>query len=145
MLIRSLISATRRRNTRFISTTISTQFAFIRLKRNWCKLKHAQTCLHCDKVAWLPASSAIKPFRQHYSHTTYGWSGGIAASHVNLGARWRWVVSFTPRLLYSKEIAPSNHLIGGWVGPSAGLFIKFGMNITTLEVTPPWFISHLGR
>jgi hypothetical protein len=35
---------------------------------------------------------------------------------LNLGARWRSVVSFTPR-----ERAPGTNWIGGWVGPRAGL------------------------
>jgi len=43
---RSLIFATRRRKTRFISTATSTQPALMRWNRNWCNLKHAQTCLY---------------------------------------------------------------------------------------------------
>jgi hypothetical protein len=45
---RSLILATRRRKTHvFItSATTSTQLEFVRLNRNWCKEKHAQTCLY---------------------------------------------------------------------------------------------------
>jgi hypothetical protein len=31
------------------------------------------------------------------------------------------VVSFTPLPLYSQGKAPDTHLIGGWVGPRAGL------------------------
>jgi hypothetical protein len=31
------------------------------------------------------------------------------------------MVSFTPRLLYPQERAPSTHWIGGWVGPRAVL------------------------
>jgi len=34
-------------------------------------LKHAQTCLYYEQVAWLPLSSAIKSFRERHSHTTY--------------------------------------------------------------------------
>jgi hypothetical protein len=40
---------------------------------------------------------------------------------LDLGTRWRWVVSFTPQPLYPKEKAPSTHWKGGWVGPRAGL------------------------
>jgi hypothetical protein len=37
----------------------------------------------------------------------------------DLGTRWRWVVSFTPRPLYLRERGPGTHWIGGWVGPRA--------------------------
>jgi hypothetical protein len=47
---------------------------------------------------------------------TYWVNGGIATRILDLGTRWRWVVSFTPR-----EGAPSTHWIGGWVSPSAVL------------------------
>jgi hypothetical protein len=66
---RSFIFMTRRRNTRLISATTSTPLELVRLNRNWCKLKHAQTNLYYDQVAWLPLSSAIKSFRKLHSHT----------------------------------------------------------------------------
>jgi hypothetical protein len=56
---------------RLISATISTPLASMRWNRNWCKLKHAQTCFYCDQVTWLPLSRAIKSFRELYSHTTH--------------------------------------------------------------------------
>jgi hypothetical protein len=41
---------------------------------------------------------------------------------LDLGTRWRWVVSFTPRPLYLPgERAPGTHWIGGWVGPKVGV------------------------
>jgi hypothetical protein len=39
----------------------------------------------------------------------------------HLGTRWRWVVIFTPRLLYPREKSPGTHWIRGWVGPRASL------------------------
>jgi len=33
----------------------------------------------------------------------YWWIGGIAVSILNLGIIWRWVVSCTPRPLYSRK------------------------------------------
>jgi hypothetical protein len=33
-------------------------------------------------------------------------SGGVAPHILNLGTRWRWVVSFTPRLLYPQRKSP---------------------------------------
>jgi hypothetical protein len=47
-------------------------------------------------------------------------SRAIAYSFLNLGTRWRWVVSTTPRPLYSLE-RPGTHCTGGRVGPRAGL------------------------
>jgi hypothetical protein len=50
------------------------------------------------------------------------WSGGIAPRILNLGTRWRWVVSLTPRPLYTPgERAPGTHWIGDLVSPRAGL------------------------
>jgi len=37
---------------------------------------------------------------------TYWGSGGIAPPFLDLGIRWRWVVSFTPRPLYSQGKSP---------------------------------------
>jgi hypothetical protein len=51
----------------------------------------------------------------------YWGSGGIAARILDLGTRWRWVVSFTPRPLYPQRKNPSTHWIGGWEGPRGGL------------------------
>jgi len=34
-------------------------------------LKHAQTSLYYDQVAWLPISRAINSFRELHSRTTY--------------------------------------------------------------------------
>jgi hypothetical protein len=37
---------------------------------------------------------------KHHAMKTYRGSGGIATRILNLGCRWRWVVSFTPWPLY---------------------------------------------
>jgi len=47
------------------------------------------------------------------------WGGGIAPRILNLGARWRWVVSFTPGRFTPGERAPGTHWIGRWVGPES--------------------------
>jgi len=44
----------------------------------------------------------------------YWGSGCIAPRYLNLGIRWKRVVSFTMRSLYSRGKSP---WIGGWVGP----------------------------
>jgi hypothetical protein len=36
----------------------------------------------------------------------YWGSGGVAPRILNLGTRWRWVVSFTPRPLYTQGKSP---------------------------------------
>jgi hypothetical protein len=36
----------------------------------------------------------------------YWGSGSIAARILDLGTRWRWVVSLTPRLLYAQGNSP---------------------------------------
>jgi hypothetical protein len=41
---------------------------------------------------------------------------------LNLGTRWGWMVSVTPRPRFTPgERTPGTHWIGGWVGPRAGL------------------------
>jgi hypothetical protein len=42
-------------------------------------------------------------------------------SFFDLGARWRWVVSFTPLSLYPRERTSGTQWIGVWVGPRAVL------------------------
>jgi hypothetical protein len=46
-------------------------------------------------------------------------SNGIDLLIRDLGARREWVVSTTPRSLYTRERAVT-HGTGGWVGPRAG-------------------------
>jgi hypothetical protein len=53
---------------------------------------------------------------KHHAMETYWLSGGAAPHILNLRARWRWVVSFTP----PASVPPCNHWIGGWVDPRAG-------------------------
>jgi hypothetical protein len=40
---------------------------------------------------------------------------------LDLGTKWRSVVSFMHRPLYSPGNDPGTHWIGGWMGPRAGL------------------------
>jgi hypothetical protein len=51
----------------------------------------------------------------------YWGSGGIAPRILNLGARWRWVASFTHWRFTPRETASGTHRIGNWVGPRAGI------------------------
>jgi hypothetical protein len=64
---RWLIFATRCTHTRLVSVTTSTKEELICWNHTWCKLKHAETCLYYDQVAWPPLSPAIKWFRELHS------------------------------------------------------------------------------
>jgi hypothetical protein len=52
---------------------------------------------------------------------TYWGSEGVTPRILNLGATWRWVVSFMSWLLYIQVLAPGTHWMGGWEGPRAVL------------------------
>jgi hypothetical protein len=54
--------------TRLFSATTCTQLALTDWSHNWCKLKHAQLCLHYDPIARLPLSHTIKSFWEIHSH-----------------------------------------------------------------------------
>jgi hypothetical protein len=43
---------------------------------------------------------------EHHAMKAYWGSGGIAARILDLGTRWRWAVSFTPRPLYPQGKSP---------------------------------------
>jgi hypothetical protein len=52
---------------------------------------------------------------------------------LNLGIRWRWVVSITPRPRFTpRERIPSTHWRRGWVGPRAGLVTETRRKILCL-------------
>jgi hypothetical protein len=46
---------------------------------------------------------------------------GVDPYFLDLGTRWRSVVSLTPRSLYSGKKSPGTHWIGGWVDPKADM------------------------
>jgi hypothetical protein len=53
---------------------------------------------------------------KHHAIKTYWGSGGIVPRILELGTRWRWVVSFTPRPLYPQVKSPwypSDRRLGG--------------------------------
>jgi len=49
----------------------------------------------------------------------YWQSGDIAPHILNLGSRWRWVVSFTPRPLYSRRKSSCHSLDRRLGGPQS--------------------------
>jgi hypothetical protein len=55
-------------------------------------------------------------FTKHHAMKIYWGNGGIAPRIIDLGTRWRWVVSFTPRPLYPQgknPWYPLNRRLGG--------------------------------
>jgi hypothetical protein len=48
-------------------------------------------------------------------------NGGIVARMLNIGNRWRWVVSYMPRLLYPRDKRPQYPLDRGWLDPRGEL------------------------
>jgi len=57
--------------------------------------------------------------------TAYRGSGGIAPLILKLGARWRWVVNFTPRPLHDLERTPVNiEQAAGWAPESVWTFCR---------------------
>jgi hypothetical protein len=52
---------------------------------------------------------------------TYCGSGGSAACILNLGTKWKWDLSFTPRTLYLRGKNPRYQLDTGLAGPRADL------------------------
>jgi hypothetical protein len=63
----------------------------------------------------------VPVFNQSPSNEDGRGSGGIAPRILNLGSRWKWVVSITLGHFTRRKTAPDTHCIGGWVGPRAGL------------------------
>jgi len=64
----------------------------------------------------------IAKFHPIAGHEGREGGGGVEVQlhcFFNLGARWRWVVSATPRPLYLREW-PSTYCTGDWVGPRMG-------------------------
>jgi hypothetical protein len=47
--------------------------------------------------------------------------GGIAPRILDLGTKWKWMASFTPRPLHPQGNTPGTHWIGAWVDPRASL------------------------
>jgi hypothetical protein len=58
---------------------------------------------------------------EHHAMKAYWGSGSRAPRILDLGTRWRRVVSFTPGHFTARERASGIHWIGDWVGPRAGL------------------------
>jgi len=84
---------------------------------NWCV--RTLNCI-AERLLKLKVKLSLCLTKHHAMKTDWG-SGGIAPRILDLGARRRWVVSFTPRSLYSQGEKHRYPLLVGWVGPTAGL------------------------
>jgi hypothetical protein len=78
-------------------------------------------------------------------------NGCIASLILNLGSRWRWVVSFMPQPLYPYGKNSRYPLHGIWVGPRASLdiFEKGKISCLNLEwlgnINLSLFMWHVNR
>jgi hypothetical protein len=62
------------------------------------------------------------PLRNKAPHHEGVWENGVIPPCIlNFCTRWRWVVSFTPRLLYPGKRSHVTNCIGVWVGPKVSL------------------------
>jgi hypothetical protein len=77
---------------------------------------------------------------QHFGDRS---SGCIDPYFFDLSTNWRWVVSFTPRLLYPlRKEPPGTHWIGGWVDSRANLNDVEKRKFLTLLGLELWPLSH---
>jgi len=56
---------------------------------------------------------------KHHATKKYWGSGGIAPHILDVGTTWRWVVSFTPRPLYTQGKSPRYPLDRRLGGPQS--------------------------
>jgi hypothetical protein len=84
------------------------------------KHHHIATCTPCLSVNYLATTCKGVSV---YVMMAYMGSKDIVTLILNLGTKWRSLVNFTLRLLYSraKTLSPGIHWIDGRVGPRAGL------------------------
>jgi hypothetical protein len=69
---------------------------------------------------------------EHHATKAYWGSGGTATRILELGTRWRWVVSFTPRPLYPQGKRPWYPLDGRLGGPQNQCTIFICLRTTPL-------------
>jgi hypothetical protein len=94
------------------------------------------TSVHIQKGTVIPVLNQLStmPWRRTGS-------GCIDPHILDLGTRERWVVSFTPWPLSSRERAPGTHQIGGRADPRAGLDTGEEKNLLHLPGIKTQFLS----
>jgi hypothetical protein len=75
------------------------------------------------RASWLSPFILLKLKLSHYTpRRRLGGEEVQLLLILDLGTRWGWVVSVTPRPRFNpRERTPSTNCTGGWVGPRAGL------------------------
>jgi hypothetical protein len=76
----------------------------------------------------------------------YWGSEDLTPRILNLGTRWRWVVSFTLQPLYCQGNSPGCPLVWGWIAPRGGKAnrnkwitpIILGMSVRTKQLGYKW-------
>jgi hypothetical protein len=91
---------------------------------------------------------------KHHATNAYWMSGGIVPHILELGTRWRWVVSFTPRPLYPQGKSlwyPLNRSLGGPQsrsgrgGEEKNSQTLPGLEPPIIQVVAKWYITELSR
>lgn len=77
--------------------------------------------MHKLSIVWFPVRDKSIVVLVHAMKAERGIrSTCIASPILNISTRWRWVVDWTPQLLYTWERTVIPFKWGGWVGPGAG-------------------------
>jgi hypothetical protein len=78
---------------------------------------------HCPFGKLLQGISKVVPLFNWLCTTSATVTGTarIAPHILSFDTRWKWVVSFPSRLLFSGERARGTHFIGGWISTTADL------------------------
>jgi hypothetical protein len=106
---------------------VSKSFRTGRLELELQMIQLSATSCSCIYILWVSlvsfaaitlcvASERVFIFVSVYFAMTQSGNFWIHPRILDLDVRWRWVVSFTSRLLY-----PGARFLVGWVGPRAGL------------------------
>jgi hypothetical protein len=85
---------------------------------------------------WICPHIRLKEYRE---------CGSIALLFLNLGNRWRGVISLMTQPLYPGERAPGTHSIGGWVGPRTGLDVWGNKSLYRLWGFEPRIIQSVAQ
>ena len=84
--------------------------------------KAHQKLLIISHLLWKKVKcTLVQALRLCTGRTAHRGSRGIALPFHDHGTRRRWVLSVTPRPLFTPRERPGTHCTGGWVGPRAGL------------------------
>jgi hypothetical protein len=83
----------------------------LQFSRPWVCIFHLSCLLHALPISfsllwWIKVKVVSVLLSKHLTMKAYRGSGGIAPGILDLVTRWRWVISFTSRLLYPQGKSP---------------------------------------